>query len=159
MDTVGAAANPKSLPHGDPRRWPARHGCPVGRLRHLEIVYTSDVFDDAVSDVVPDVYAEGEVGLGFHGQRRQERNLAPSARRGLCFGPLRIALLPNPVAKKAQSKSLDGSQGTLPLCCRLASCGGARPSATNKCLAKRNKSRTGAKATKIRSRSGEELLQ
>ena len=30
---------------------------------------------------------------------------------------------------------------------------------TNKCLAKRNRSRTGAKATKNRSRSGEELLQ
>jgi hypothetical protein len=38
-------------------------------------------------------------------------------------GPLslRIVLLPNSVAKKAQSKSLDGGQGTLPLCCRLAS--------------------------------------
>jgi hypothetical protein len=35
--------------------------------------------------------------------------------------------------------------------CRLA--------ATNKCLAKRNRSRTGAKATKNGSRSGEELLQ
>jgi hypothetical protein len=32
--------------------------------------------------------------------------------------PIRLAA--NPVAKKAQSKSLEGAQGTLPLCCRLA---------------------------------------
>jgi hypothetical protein len=32
--------------------------------------------------------------------------------------PIRLAA--NLVAKKAQSKSLEGAQGTLPLCCRLA---------------------------------------
>jgi len=56
------------LPQRDARRWPARHGCPGGRLRHLEVVYPCDVLDDAVACVVPDVHAEGEVRLGFHGQ-------------------------------------------------------------------------------------------
>ena len=43
---------------------------PVGCLGHLKIVYTSDVLDDAVAGVVPDVHAESEVCLGFHGQVR-----------------------------------------------------------------------------------------
>ena len=33
-----------------------------------EVVHASDVLDDAVAYVVPDVHAEGEVRLGFHGQ-------------------------------------------------------------------------------------------
>jgi hypothetical protein len=47
--------------------------------------------------------------------RRRFTTHAHGARR-----PSRIGLAANPVAKKAQSKSLDGGQGTLPLCCRLA---------------------------------------
>jgi hypothetical protein len=42
--------------------------CPVGRLCHCEVVHASDVLDDAVAGVVPDVHAKGEVRLGFHGQ-------------------------------------------------------------------------------------------
>ena len=41
------------------RRWPARH-----RLCHLEVVHASDVLDDAVAGVVPDVHAvHGQVRL------------------------------------------------------------------------------------------------
>jgi hypothetical protein len=40
---------PDALSQGDPRPWPARHGCPVGRFRHLEVVYPRDVLDNAVS--------------------------------------------------------------------------------------------------------------
>src|SRR5262249_17857893 len=58
--------HPDALPQRDPRCWPARHGCPVSRLCHLEIVHARDVLDDAVAGVVPDVYAEDEVGLGLH---------------------------------------------------------------------------------------------
>ena len=54
----------------DPRPWPARHGRPVGRFRHLEVIHASDVLDDAVACVVPNIDAKGEVGLGFHGQVR-----------------------------------------------------------------------------------------
>jgi hypothetical protein len=54
----------------DPRPWLARHGCPVGRFRYLEVVYPCDMLNDAVAAVVPDVHAEGEVRLGFHGQVR-----------------------------------------------------------------------------------------
>jgi hypothetical protein len=35
--------HPDALPQGDARRWPARHGGPVGCFRHVEIVYPSDV--------------------------------------------------------------------------------------------------------------------
>jgi hypothetical protein len=61
----------KVIPNrGNPRRWPARSGCPVGRLGHLEVVYASDMLDDAVAGVVPDVHAEGEARLGLHRQVR-----------------------------------------------------------------------------------------
>ena len=52
---------PDAPSKGDARRWPARDGCPVGRLGHLEVVYASDVLDDAVASVVPNIDAEGEV--------------------------------------------------------------------------------------------------
>jgi hypothetical protein len=32
------------------------------------IIHASNVFDDAVASLVPDVHAEGEVRLGLHGQ-------------------------------------------------------------------------------------------
>jgi hypothetical protein len=35
--------------------------CLEGRLCHLEVVHASDVLDNAVAGVVPDVHAEGEV--------------------------------------------------------------------------------------------------
>jgi hypothetical protein len=35
------------------------HGCPVGRICHLEVVHASDVLDDAFACVIPDVHAEG----------------------------------------------------------------------------------------------------
>jgi hypothetical protein len=38
---------PRALPQRDPRRRPARHGCSVGRLRHLEVVYPCDLFGNA----------------------------------------------------------------------------------------------------------------
>jgi hypothetical protein len=62
--------HPDALPQDNARRWPARHGCPVSRFRHLEVVHASDVLDNAVAGIVPDVHAKGEVRLGFHGQVR-----------------------------------------------------------------------------------------
>jgi hypothetical protein len=41
--------DPRALPQGDARRRPARHGCPVSRFRHLEIVHTGDMLDDAIA--------------------------------------------------------------------------------------------------------------
>jgi len=58
----------RALPQGDPGCGPARHRRPVDRFGHLEIVGAGNVLDDAVASVVPDVHAEGEVRLGFHGQ-------------------------------------------------------------------------------------------
>jgi hypothetical protein len=52
------------------RAWPTRHGCPVGRLGNFEIINASDVLNDAVAYVIPDVHTEGEVRLGLHGQVR-----------------------------------------------------------------------------------------
>ena len=43
--------HPDALPQGDPRRWPARHGCPVGRLCHLEVVHASHVFDECIRQI------------------------------------------------------------------------------------------------------------
>jgi hypothetical protein len=45
--------HPDALSQSDARRWPARHGCPVGRFRHLEVIHTGNVLDDAVAGVVP----------------------------------------------------------------------------------------------------------
>jgi len=47
--------HPDALPQRDARRWPARHGCPVGRLCHLEVVHASDVLDDAVAGVLSEM--------------------------------------------------------------------------------------------------------
>jgi hypothetical protein len=41
----------RALSQGDAHRWPTRHGCPVGRFRHLKVVHASDVLDDAVAGV------------------------------------------------------------------------------------------------------------
>jgi bifunctional non-homologous end joining protein LigD len=59
-----------ALTQRDRRRRPTRHGCPVGRFSHLEVIHASNVLDDAVASLVPDVHAEGEVRLGLHGQAR-----------------------------------------------------------------------------------------
>jgi hypothetical protein len=50
----------RTLPQGDGRGGPARHGCPVGRFGYFEVVHASDVLDNAVACVVPDVHAEGK---------------------------------------------------------------------------------------------------
>ena len=50
----------RTLPQGDGRAGPARHGCPVGRFAYLEVVHASDLLDNAVACVVPDVHAEGK---------------------------------------------------------------------------------------------------
>jgi hypothetical protein len=50
-----------ALPQGNARRRPPRHGRPVGRFGHLKIIHASDVLDDAVAGVVPNIDAEGEV--------------------------------------------------------------------------------------------------
>src|SRR6516164_8796155 len=55
-DTSSPTYHPDALPQRDARRWPARHRCPVGRFRHLEVVYPCDVLDDAVACVVPDIH-------------------------------------------------------------------------------------------------------
>jgi len=35
--------HPDALSQGDARRWPARHGCPVGRLCDLEVIASSSI--------------------------------------------------------------------------------------------------------------------
>jgi hypothetical protein len=50
--------DPRALAQSYARRRPARHRCPVSRLRHLEVVHTGDMLDDTVG------HAEGEVRLG-----------------------------------------------------------------------------------------------
>jgi len=45
----GITDYPDALPQGDARPWPARHGCPVGRFRYLEIVHASNMLNDAVA--------------------------------------------------------------------------------------------------------------
>jgi hypothetical protein len=62
--------DPRALPQRDPRPWPARYGCPISRFSNLEVVNASNVLDDAIACVVPDVDAEGEMRLGLHGQVR-----------------------------------------------------------------------------------------
>src|SRR5262245_30139739 len=62
--------DPRTHPHCDPCQGPARYCCPVSCLGHLEIINASDVLDNAVATVIPDVHAEGEMRLGFHGQVR-----------------------------------------------------------------------------------------
>jgi hypothetical protein len=44
--------DPCALPERDPRRWPARHGCPVGRFGHLEVVHTSDMLNEVIAGAV-----------------------------------------------------------------------------------------------------------
>jgi bifunctional non-homologous end joining protein LigD len=61
--------HPDALSQGNARRWPARYGCPVGRLCHLEVVHTGDMLNNAVAGVVPDVHA-------VHGQVRTRLVLA-----------------------------------------------------------------------------------
>src|SRR5262249_36749798 len=48
------------LAQGDARRWPARHGCPVGCLGHIEVIDASDLLDDAVRGAIPDIHAESQ---------------------------------------------------------------------------------------------------
>jgi len=60
--------HPDALPQRDPRRWPAGDRRPIGRLRDLEVIDASDVFEDAVRGAVPDINAEGKMRLGLHGQ-------------------------------------------------------------------------------------------
>jgi len=61
LDLASGAHYPAT---GHPLLNSVSHGCPVGRLCHLEVVHTSDVLDDAVAGVVPDVHAVyGQVRL------------------------------------------------------------------------------------------------
>jgi hypothetical protein len=46
------------------------HGCPVGRFGYFEVIHASDVPDNAVAGVVPNIHAKGEVRFGLHGQVR-----------------------------------------------------------------------------------------
>src|SRR6516162_1840481 len=85
--------HPDALSQGDARRWPAQDGCPVGRHRHLEVVHASDVLDNAVACVVPNVDAEGEADLGLHrgqsgpiGLARAPRYLYPMLLRRVLAG-------------------------------------------------------------------------
>jgi hypothetical protein len=42
----GIMHHPDALSQGNARRWPARNGCPVGRLCHLEVVHASDMLNN-----------------------------------------------------------------------------------------------------------------
>src|SRR5215467_953019 len=72
LDKIGALFrpglhhHPRALAQRDPRRWPARDRGLVGRLRDLKVIDASDVLKDAIRGAVPDIHAEGKVGLGLH---------------------------------------------------------------------------------------------
>src|SRR5262249_6489234 len=61
-----SCTTPDALPQRDPRLGPARNRCPIGRHRDLEVVHASDVLDNAVGCVVPNIDAEGKMRLGLH---------------------------------------------------------------------------------------------
>jgi ATP-dependent DNA ligase len=65
----------------------------LGRLCHLEVVHASDVLNDAVAAVVPDVHTEGEVRLGFLDKSHST-----------CPGPL--LFIPHVVASRSLSRLL-----------------------------------------------------
>src|SRR5262249_15626376 len=71
--------------------------------RNLEVVHASDLLDDVVRGVVPDVDAEGEVGLGFIGAKSDWP--APRAK----YTPCCCVASPSPTsvnpASRAQPKS------------------------------------------------------
>jgi hypothetical protein len=74
------------------------------RLCPFEVVHASDVLDDAVAGVVPDVHAEGEVGLGFHGQVRLDSSwpaaiYSPMLLRRVAFPDFCEPCLPSPAEK------------------------------------------------------------
>ena len=52
---------PRALAQRDPRPWPARNRCPVGRLRNLEVIDASDVLEDAVRGAVPDIHLNSDL--------------------------------------------------------------------------------------------------
>jgi hypothetical protein len=43
--------HPDALPQRDPRPWPARDCCPVGRFGYLEVIHASDVLDDVIRQI------------------------------------------------------------------------------------------------------------
>src|SRR5262249_25826970 len=60
----------RALPQGDGRAGPAFTRGAISSECNLIVLDTRDVLDDAVAGVVPDVHAEDELRLGFHGQVR-----------------------------------------------------------------------------------------
>jgi bifunctional non-homologous end joining protein LigD len=58
----------RALAQADGSERPAFAGSTVGCHCYLEVIYPCDVLDDAVACGIQDVYAEGKVRLGFHGQ-------------------------------------------------------------------------------------------
>jgi hypothetical protein len=59
--------HPRALAQRDLRLRPSPDGAPIGRDRRLEIIDSSDVLNDAVTGIIPDIDAESEVGLRLHG--------------------------------------------------------------------------------------------
>jgi hypothetical protein len=59
--------DPRALSQGDARRWPARHGCPVGRLCHLEVVHAGDVLDDETRECLAALAVADEAEAGGRG--------------------------------------------------------------------------------------------
>src|SRR5262249_17898189 len=92
---------------------PTRNGRPVGRLRHLEVVYTGDVLADAPADI-PDVDAKGECVFVFMGKSDSTRPGPPvfipyaAASRSL---PRFLGALLRPRAEKANQRSLERRLG------------------------------------------------
>jgi hypothetical protein len=62
---VGRSFLLRALMQRHPRPWLARHGCPVGRFRYLEVVYPCDMLNDAVSDVAGGKKAPASLYRGF----------------------------------------------------------------------------------------------
>jgi hypothetical protein len=70
--------HPDALPQGNVRRWPACHGCPVGRFRHLEVVHAGSADQHSDADVKPRLCRCNRlaVGVGW-GQKKIPGLLGP----------------------------------------------------------------------------------
>ena len=59
--------HPCTLAQRDLRLWPSSECRPIGCDGRFEIIDASDVLDDVVTGIIPDINAEREVGLRLHG--------------------------------------------------------------------------------------------
>src|SRR5262249_34387187 len=78
---ANSCALPARPAQRDLRLRPSSDGTPISCDCRLEIIDTGDVLNDVVASIVPDIDAEREVGLRFHGP-------APGSRSAGCYQQL-----------------------------------------------------------------------